>query len=295
MTAEMTAAALPSVGFIGLGDQGLPMAVAIAEAGYPLQAWARRPSSLEALASVPHARHENIADLAAASDIVALCVSTDEDVVALVTGGLLSGLRPGSVVVNHGTGTPGNAVRLAGICAAAGVEALDAPVSGGRMGAESRTLTTMVGGPELAARRCEPVFQSFSKHISYLGGPGTGQTAKLLNNMLMAMNHASIADILEIAVRLGADPVRLAEVLRQGSAASTALALLPLNSGVDPDAPGLRAPLQYLILDMELFDAAMTESGVDAGSVTARGLSGANRVPEVIRTLNPRPVAEAAG
>jgi 3-hydroxyisobutyrate dehydrogenase-like beta-hydroxyacid dehydrogenase len=285
----MTAEALPSVGFIGLGDQGLPMAVAIAEAGYPLHVWARRPASLEALAGVPHARHENVQDLAAASDIVALCVSTDEDVLALVTDGLLDGLRPGAVLVNHGTGTPGNAVRLAGICAVAGVEALDAPVSGGRMGAEARTLTTMVGGPEPAARRCEPVFMSFSKHVFRLGGPGTGQTAKLLNSMLMAMNHASIADVLGIAVRLGVDPVRLAEVFRQGSAASTALALLPLNSAVDPDAPDLLAPLQYLILDMELFDTAMTEAGIDVGSVTARGLSGANRVPAVLRTLNPRP------
>jgi 3-hydroxyisobutyrate dehydrogenase-like beta-hydroxyacid dehydrogenase len=75
-------------------------------------------------------------------------VSTDEDVLPLVTGGLLDGLRPGSVVVNHGTGTPGNAARLAEICAAAGVEALDAPVSGGRAGAAARALTTMVGGRE---------------------------------------------------------------------------------------------------------------------------------------------------
>jgi 3-hydroxyisobutyrate dehydrogenase-like beta-hydroxyacid dehydrogenase len=285
----MTAEALPRVGFIGLGDQGLPMAVAIAEAGYPLQVWARRPGSLKALAGVPHATHETIQDLAAASDIVALCVSTDEDVIALVTGGLLEGLRPGSVVVNHGTGTPGNAARLARICTAAGVDSLDAPVSGGRAGAETRTLTTMVGGPENAARRCEPVFMSFSKHLSHLGGPGSGQTAKLLNNMLMAMNHASIADILAIAVRLGADPVRLAEVLRQGSGASTALALLPLNMGVDPDAPGLLAPLQYLTLDMEPFAAAMTEAGIDASTITERGLTGASRVPDVIRTLNPRP------
>jgi 3-hydroxyisobutyrate dehydrogenase-like beta-hydroxyacid dehydrogenase len=171
MRAEITAEGLPSVGFIGLGDQGLPMAVAIAEAGYPLQAWARRPASLEALAGVPHARHDNIPGLAAASDIVALCVSTDEDVTALLAGGLLEGLRPGSVVVNHGTGTPGNAVRITEMCAAAGLESLDAPVSGGRAGAEARTLTTIVGGPGPAARRCEPVFMSFSKHVFHLGGP----------------------------------------------------------------------------------------------------------------------------
>jgi 3-hydroxyisobutyrate dehydrogenase-like beta-hydroxyacid dehydrogenase len=220
---------------------------------------------------------------------VALCVSTDEDVISLVTGGLLDGLRPGSVVANHGTGIPGNAVRLAGICSAAGVESLDAPVSGGRTGAEARALTTMVGGPETAARRCEPVFQSFSRHVFHLGGPGSGQTAKLLNNMLMAMNQASIADILETAARLGADPIHLAEVLRQGSGSSAVLTMLPLNSTVNLDAPEVLSPLQYLALDMELFDTAMIEAGIDASSITARGLSGANRVVDILRTLNPGP------
>ena len=77
-------------------------------------------------------RHDDLPSLAAASDVIGLCVGTDEDVLALVTGGLLEGLRPGSVLVNHGTGTPGNAVRFAEICSSAGVEVLDAPVSGGR-------------------------------------------------------------------------------------------------------------------------------------------------------------------
>ena len=122
----------PAVGWIGLGDQGLPMGVAIAEAGYSLHVWARRPASLDALAGTSHVRHGDAKDLAAACDIVGLCVSTDDDVLQIVTGGLLDGARPGSVVVNHGTGTPGNAVRLTEACAPFGIDVLDASVSGGR-------------------------------------------------------------------------------------------------------------------------------------------------------------------
>jgi 3-hydroxyisobutyrate dehydrogenase-like beta-hydroxyacid dehydrogenase len=111
-----TSTAQPATGFIGLGDQGLPMATAIAEAGYPLHTWAPRPGSLNAL-GVAHIRHNDINDIAASCDIVALCVSTDEDVMQIVSGGLLDGIRPGSVVVNHGACTPRNAVRLTETCA----------------------------------------------------------------------------------------------------------------------------------------------------------------------------------
>jgi 6-phosphogluconate dehydrogenase (decarboxylating) len=179
------------------------MAIAIAEAGYPLHVWSRRPSSLEALGNVAHIRHDTNSDLAASCDIVALCVSTDEDVIQIVTHGLLDGMRPGSVLVNHGTGTPSNAVRLTEICAREGVDVLDAPVSGGRPAALARTLTTMVGGPQPVAQRCEPLFSSFSQHVVYLGSQRSGQTAKLLNNALLIMNQANIADIVEPAIQLG--------------------------------------------------------------------------------------------
>jgi 3-hydroxyisobutyrate dehydrogenase-like beta-hydroxyacid dehydrogenase len=123
-----TTTAKPAIGFIGLGDQGLPLATAIAEAGSPLHVWARRSGALDALGNVAHVRHDARPDLAASCDIVALCVSTDEDVMQIMTGRLLDGLRPGSIIVNHGTGTPRNAVRLTETCARAGVDVLDAPV-----------------------------------------------------------------------------------------------------------------------------------------------------------------------
>lgn len=124
--------ARPVVGFIGFGDQGLPMAVAIAYAGYELHTWARRTSSLNALGQTPYVGHDDLKGLAAVSDVLAICVSTDDDVIGLLCGGLLDRLSRGAVLVNHGTGTPGNARRIAEMCQSRGVAALDAPVSGGR-------------------------------------------------------------------------------------------------------------------------------------------------------------------
>lgn len=273
----------PAVGFIGLGDQGLPIATAIAEAGYPLHVWARRPGSLEALGDVTHVRHNDIEDLATVCDIVALCVSTDEDVTRLVTGGLLNRLRPRSVIVNHGTGTPRNAILLTEMCARAGVDVLDAPVSGGRPAAQARTLTTMVGGPQSVAQRCEALFRSFSRHVVYLGGSGSGQMAKLFNNALLMMNQANIADIVELAIQLRMDPSSLVDVLKLGSASSTALTLL--NSMVRLDNVDHLSEVEAL--DMRLFDTAMTESGVNADFVTARGIAGASGLPALLGRLNP--------
>jgi len=272
----------PAVGWIGLGDQGLPMAKAVAEAGFPLHAWARRPTSLDGLSDVPHVQHDSIQELAAACDIVALCVGTDDDVLQLAQD-LLAGLRPGSVLVNHGTGLPGAAVRLTELCAAGGVEVLDAPVSGGRPAAEERRLTTMVGGSQPVAERCEQVFNSFSRHVVHLGDAGAGQQAKLFNNALLMMNQAAIAEIVTLAQELKLDAVRLAEVLKLGSASSAALTLL--NTMVRPDNVEHLSGVEAL--DMELFDQAMGEAGVDSAAVTARGLAGARGLPDLVGRLNP--------
>ncbi len=261
------------------------MATAIAEAGYSLHVWARRPSSLDALGNVAHVRHGDSKDLAASCDIVALCVSTDEDVMQIVSGGLLDGIRPGSVVVSHGTGTPRNAIRLTETCARADVDVLDAPVSGGRPAAQARTLTTMVGGPQPVARRCEPLFGSFSRHVVYLGGPGSGQTAKLFNNALLLLNQDNIADIVELATQLRMDPSSLVDVLKLGSASSNALTLL--NSMVTLDNVDHLARIEAL--DMQLFDTAMCDTSVNADSVTARGLTGASGLPTLLRRLNVTP------
>jgi 3-hydroxyisobutyrate dehydrogenase-like beta-hydroxyacid dehydrogenase len=144
----------------------------------------------------------------------------------------------------------------------------------------------MVGGPETVAERCEALFRTFSAHVIHLGGHGAGEIAKLFNNTLMMMNQANIADVVELAKRVGVDPIALVEVIKLGSGSSAALQLLPVHSPVNLDAAAEHA-VGALLLDVELFDAAMKELGVDAEAITARGMTGAGRVLELMKTLNP--------
>lgn len=280
MTASAPSTGL-TVGYIGLGDQGLPMAKAVADAGFALHTWTRRAASDEALGDTPHERHESPEEMAAASDVVCLCVSTDDDVLKLVDP-LLEGMRPGSVLVNHGTGLPAVAVRLAQRCEDSGMGSLDAPVSGGRPAAEERRLTTLVGGPQETLDRCEPVFDAFSRHVVHLGPTGAGQSAKLLNNMLVAMNHASIAEIVGVAAGMAVSPARLVEVFALTTASSTALTLL--NSMIRPDNVEHLAAVQKI--DIELFQHAVDDAGVDGRVVAERSLTGVDAMADLLATIN---------
>ena len=278
------------VGWIGLGDQGLPMAAAIARAGHELQVWARRPEALDGLGDLPYVRHDSVGDLAAASEIIGLCVGTDADVEDLLTGGekthnggILGSAGAGVVVVNHGTGTPGNARRFAELGAAVRVAVLDAPVSGGRPAAEQERLLTMVGGSPDAAKAAQAVFDTFSSHVVHVSGAGSGQTAKLFNNALMILNQAAIADIFALTPSFEVDPLRLFEVLKLGSAGSTVLNLFTtmINTDTVDHLAGVEAE------DVKLFDRALREAGADPGEVTARALTGAGRMADVLALLTP--------
>jgi 3-hydroxyisobutyrate dehydrogenase-like beta-hydroxyacid dehydrogenase len=271
----------PVVGFIGLGDQGAPMAVAIAERGFDLHVWARRPASLAPLDRVAHVAHDTASALAAAVDVLALCIGTDDDVLHLVERDVLPSLRPGGIVINHGTGTPANAARLAELCAGRGIAVLDAPVSGGRPAAEARSLTVLVGGPPEALAVADSILRSFATHVVHLGGAGTGQLAKLFNNALLMLNQAAIADLVELARNTDLAPAVLAEALKLGSADSRALRLM--NTMVTRDTVAHLSHVEAL--DMELFDTAMRNAGIDSTAVTARGLSGAHRLGKTIEGL----------
>lgn len=215
------------VGFIGLGDQGAPMARAIGQDGWPLNVWARSARSLDALAGVPHTVCASVEELARTSDVVQLVLTDDADVSEILDDrGLLAALGEGGVVVNHGTGDPVRAEELAALGEAAGHHVLDAPVSGGRPAAERRALTTFVGGDGEAAERCRPVFESFSTTVAWMGGPGTGQITKLLNNASLLANLRNAEEIVELGASLGLDAPNLVRVLQTGSGTSFALEFL---------------------------------------------------------------------
>ncbi|TDK25871.1 NAD(P)-dependent oxidoreductase [Arthrobacter crusticola] len=267
---------------MGLGDQGAPMARAIIEAGFELNIWVRRETSLAALEGLPYIRHATLADVGAVSDIVGLCLREDSDIEdVLTTGGLLASLKPGTILINHGTGLPGYASSLSHRAARAGVVVLDAPVSGGRPGAEAKRLTTIVGGPEQALDKVRPVLESFSATIAHMGPTGTGQTGKLINNALLMMNQRNVQDILVLARSLNLDLGALMSLLLAGTARSFALEALAGAVTTD-NAEHLRT-LQ--VIDMDIFTEAMTTLGQDVAELDAYARSGAHGLPMAARLV----------
>ncbi|MGV9408706.1 NAD(P)-dependent oxidoreductase [Nocardia sp. NPDC003693] len=221
------------VGFIGLGSQGGPMARRIIEAGYRTTLWARRSASLEPFADSAAATADSPAALAAASDLVCLCVVGDADVRQVVLGeqGILAGLAPGGILAVHATVHPDTCRELAETAAAQRVTLIDAPVSGGGPAAAVGTLLVMAGGPADAVDRCRPVFGTFADPIVHLGGVGAGQTTKLLNNLLFTANLATSVSTLTLGRELGISPERLGEVISHGTANSFALGRLVAGDG----------------------------------------------------------------
>ncbi|MER5183370.1 NAD(P)-dependent oxidoreductase [Streptomyces sp. NPDC002896] len=221
------------VGFIGLGSQGAPMARRIIEAGHPVTLWARRPATLVPFEGTPAKVATSPAELAAASDLVCVCVVDDADVEEVVLGerGVLAGLRRGGVIAVHSTVHPDTCRRLEARAAAQDVQVVDAPVSGGAPAAAEGRLLVMVGGESGTVRYCRPVFESFGDPVVHLGPLGSGQVAKLLNNVLMTANLATAADTLALGRELGVDPRALAEAVGHGSGASYALGRIAGHGG----------------------------------------------------------------
>lgn len=217
------------VGFIGLGSQGAPMARRIVAAGHPTTLWARRPTTLEPFADTPARFASSPAELAAASDLVCLCVVNDADVedVLTRTDGVLAGLRPNGLVAVHSTVHPDTCRALA----ARGISVVDAPVSGGGPAAAAGKLLVMVGGEPEHVETCRPVFATYGDPVVHIGPLGVGQLTKLLNNVLFAANLATAASTLALARDLGVDPTRLAEVISHGTANSFALGRISAAGG----------------------------------------------------------------
>ena len=217
------------VGFIGLGSQGGPMARAIVDGGYDMTLWARRAESLEPFADTTAKVAGSPAELGAASDLVCLCVVGDADVEEVLGGdtGVLAGMAEGGImrgiIAIHSTVHPDTCQRLAESAAAKGVSLIDAPVSGGAPAVAEKRLLVMVGGDPEIVERCRPVFETYANPVIHLGGLGSGQVAKLLNNLMFTANLANAKTTLELGEALGVNTSSLSDILTRGSASSSAL------------------------------------------------------------------------
>ena len=206
--------------FAGLGVMGFPMAGHLARAGHEVVVFNRSPEKAQRWAQTFGGRAaQSAADAAEGAEVFLLCVGADDDV-RQVVGAALPRLAPGAVVVDHTTASAVVAREMAELAAKGGRGFVDAPVSGGQAGAENGQLTIMCGGEAAAFRRIEPVIGAYAKAIRLMGGPGSGQLAKMVNQICIAGIVQGLAEALHFTKRAGLDPQAVYEAISQGAAQS---------------------------------------------------------------------------
>ncbi len=265
------------VGFIGMGIMGAPMARNLLKAGFPVTVWNRTPAKADALRGDGARVASSPAEVAAGASITFSCVSDSPDVeaVALGAGGVIEGARPGSVYVDCSTISPEVARKVARALREKGVDMLDAPVSGGDVGAKAGTLAIMVGGEASVFERCLPALQAMGRTVVHVGPTGAGQVVKLCNQVAGSLNLLAMAEAIVLARRAGVEPAKMLEVVSAGAAGSWMLSNLGPRAAAGDFAPGFMVELMQKDLRLVLETAA----------VTATPLPGAALVNQIFRML----------
>ena len=286
---------MTNVAFLGLGAIGRPMAARLAAADISLAVWNRTAERARAFASETGARHASTpADAARGADVAITCFPVSADVDAVLDGpeGLLAGLARGAMLVDCTSGDPATSRRIAAKLAERGVGFLDAPVSGGTIGAEQGTLTVMVGGDEALLQRARPVLEAFGKKIVHCGDVGAGDALKAVNNALLAIHVWSTAEGLATLAKAGVSADVALDVINASSGRSNAsmnlfpdrvltrafprtfrLALLDKDVGIAAGvAREQKVPAPLLQLTADLFRVAHNALGEEADHVEAAKL-----------------------
>ena len=244
-----------NLGFIGLGLMGKPMAGHLLKAGFPLTVHNRSLGAVADLVAAGAREAHSAKEVAANSDIVFTCLPDSPDVEQVVLGpnGVLEGARSGLIVVDHSTIMPATARKLAETLAASGIQFLDAPVSGGQLGAQNGTLTIMVGGDAAALERARPAMQAYGKAITHIGDSGAGQVAKCCNQIMVAAQMSAMAELLIFARKADVDPRKVVEAIRGGAAQCWTLDNKPERLFAGNRQPGFKAHMQakdlHIIMD----------------------------------------------
>lgn len=272
MTASLTLVDAPrpdlsgrTVGFIGLGLMGRPMARQLARAGAALVVHNRSRGPMDELAREGMTPADGPAAVARAADTLILML-TDTPAVEAVVDALLEGLRPGALVADMGTTAVGATRRLAERVRKAGGDWVDAPVSGGTVAAEAAALTIMAGGSVDGFDRARPLFEVLGRRITHVGEVGAGQVAKTANQVIVGLTIGAVAEALALAKAAGADPAKVRDAIRGGFAESR---ILDLHGGrmVSGDfTPGARATVQ--LKDLTQAEALAEESGLALPAVS---------------------------
>lgn len=234
------------VGYIGLGIMGKSMARNIMKAGFEVVVHNRSRQSVNELVGEGAIEAHTPAEVASQVDVVFtnLPDSPDVELVALDKDGIIEGAHEGLILVDNSTIKPATTRIIGDKLAEVGVIMLDAPVSGGDVGARDGTLTIMVGGPEDALQKIMPVLEAMGKSITHVGALGDGQIAKAANQIMVAAQMVAMGELLILAQKAGADPEKVVQAIRGGAAACWALDIKPPRLFVGNRNPGFKAYMQ---------------------------------------------------
>ncbi len=236
----------PTLGYIGLGLMGKPMALNLLKAGYPLVVHNRSREVVKSLVKEGAEQAFSPREVASRVDIVFtnLPDSPDVEMVTLGEDGILEGSKEGLIYVDHSTIRPSLARKIALKFAPVGAFSLDAPVSGGDIGAQKGTLAIMVGGPEQAFEKVLPIFEVVGKSVTHVGDAGSGQIAKAANQIMVAAQMVAMGELLILAKKSGADPAKVVQAIRGGAAQCWTLDVKPDRLFSGNREPGFKAYLQ---------------------------------------------------
>ena len=240
------------IGFIGLGIMGLPMAGHLQAAGHSIIVPERASLTAESRAAFTVAADATA--VARAAEVIILMVPDTPDVEKVLFGpaGVAAGLSAGKLVIDMSSISPTATKDFAARVKALGAEYLDAPVSGGEVGAKQASLTIMVGGEEAAFARAKPLFEAMGKNITLVGPNGAGQTAKVANQIIVALTIEAVAEALVFASKAGADPAKVRQAITGGLATSRILELHGERMIKRTFAPGFRIVLHQKDLNLAL-------------------------------------------
>ena len=248
---------MTEIGFIGLGIMGKPMASHLVKAGHTVHVCDLAEESVKHLCSLGAKACSCCKEIAQKCDIIFIMVPDTPDVEAVLFGaeGVAEGLKPGSIVVDMSSISPIATKEFAKKLAAMGVKMLDAPVSGGQVGAENATLSIMVGGPVDVFNQIKPYFERMGKNIVHIGGHGDGQTCKVANQIVVALTIEAVGEALLFASKAGADPAKVRAALLGGFAQSRILELHGERMIKHNFNPGFRIRLHQKDLNLALESA----------------------------------------
>jgi 3-hydroxyisobutyrate dehydrogenase-like beta-hydroxyacid dehydrogenase len=253
------------VGFVGLGDMGAPMARHLVGRGFPTTVTDVRADAVAALVTAGAKPAETPAEVAEVADVIAVCVVDDAQATAVVAGerGLVDRLRAGQTVVLHSSVRPETAVALAEAVRSTGADLLDAPVSGSRPAVEAATLTIMVGGEPATLERARPALCAYAERIFHLGPVGTGQSMKLVNNVMLHLNHLVALEALRLAAAEGIAEADAVEVVNASSGRSWVTETWGLIDDMLRDHPQAGTDAIFPLMSKELWNAVVVGRGRD--------------------------------